>query len=350
MEFVMYETDPTGLENFYRAVIKKYETYAPVESFGRYSFERVQDSAPYQLHPPVDKSLSIKSLFLPQASQVMRFTENQEGVKILPLQEDALARKKVALGVKMCDAQAIKVLEGVMKWDYIDEDFLKRRENTILVADACDLAEPHCFCSSLDFDFQKSDAFDVLIIGARGKMSILKALTKLGDEFLREAASALKPATKTAEKTIQEHFKKFLESFKKKFDYSAVNKAMTENFESPEYDEFGKNCITCKTCAFVCPTCHCFKTVDEKVKDTGVRYKCQDTCTDCNFTLMAGGHNPRVEKSRRLRQRMMHKFVYYKERFGSNLCVGCGRCVSFCPVKIDIFDVVTSVAKKGGKK
>jgi ferredoxin len=127
-------------------------------------------------------------------------------------------------------------------------------------------------------------------------------------------------------------------------DYSEVNSKLSKIFDTPEFENVSGNCVSCNTCAFVCPTCHCFKISDEKVKDTGVRYKSYDSCNNGYFTLMAGGHNPRPVKYRRWRQRAMHKFVYYKERFGENLCVGCGKCTIACPVNISIFEVVNQVA------
>jgi sulfhydrogenase subunit beta (sulfur reductase) len=129
-------------------------------------------------------------------------------------------------------------------------------------------------------------------------------------------------------------------------DYKKVNESMQKKFDSPEFEAVSNNCISCNTCAFICPTCHCFKITDEKLRDTGNRYKSYDSCNNGYFTLMAGGHNPRPVKYRRWRQRAMHKFVYYKERFGVNLCVGCGHCTISCPVNISIFDVVNQVANK----
>jgi ferredoxin len=127
-------------------------------------------------------------------------------------------------------------------------------------------------------------------------------------------------------------------------NYKDVNEKMQKLFDSPEFEEASRNCVSCNTCAFICPTCHCFKVTDEKIKDTGVRYKSYDSCNNVYFTLMAGGHNPRNVKYRRWRQRSMHKFVYFKERFGVNLCVGCGKCTISCPVNISIFEVVNQVA------
>jgi formate hydrogenlyase subunit 6/NADH:ubiquinone oxidoreductase subunit I len=127
-------------------------------------------------------------------------------------------------------------------------------------------------------------------------------------------------------------------------NYTEMNEKLQKSFDSPEFGDIARNCIGCNTCAFICPTCHCFKISDEKVKDTGVRYKSYDSCNNGYFTLMAGGHNPRPVRYRRWRQRAMHKFVYYKERFGVNLCVGCGHCAISCPVNLSIFDVVDQVA------
>ena len=345
MKMPIYETDGAGLEKFYAEVRKRHETYAPVESFGRYSYRSIGDSDRFFPKAPIEKSLSIKPLFLPQTSEVMRFRENRDGVQILPRREDPLSGKKVVLGVKMCDAQGMQALDRVAGWDYIDGDYLKRRENAILVAVACDKAGKNCFCDSLDFDLEKSDAFDVLIFDGMGRKVLLKGVSQKGSRFLEEMRENLTDAPDTADGQIQDHFRKFRESSQRRMNYPAVHESVKEKFEAPEFDDFAKVCIGCNTCSFICPTCHCFKVVDEKVKESGVRYKCYDACACSNFTLMAGGHNPRPEKRRRWRQRAMHKFVYYKERFGTNLCVGCGRCVSFCPVNIDIFDVVTRIEK-----
>jgi len=143
---------------------------------------------------------------------------------------------------------------------------------------------------------------------------------------------------------MKKQYEVFAASFRLKMDYKDVNEKMAKRFNSPAFEEASRNCISCNTCAFICPTCHCFKISDEKIKDTGLRYKSYDSCNNVYFTLEAGGHNPRPAKYRRWRQRSMHKFVYYKERFGVNLCVGCGHCAISCPVNISIFEVVNHVA------
>jgi ferredoxin len=248
--------------------------------------------------------------------------------------------------MKHCDARGLQVLDKVYNWDYIDSDYQKRRQNSVIISSRCDKAETHCFCTSLDYDVENLDAMDVLIVhGLDGKIFI-KARTEKGETFLK--ANPIDPASGIQHSASEEGMKKqydaFAASFRLKMDYKDVNGKLSKIFDTPEFENVSASCIGCNTCAFICPTCHCFKISDEKIKDTGIRYKSYDSCNNGYFTLMAGGHNPRPVKYRRWRQRAMHKFVYYKERFGENLCVGCGRCAISCPVNISIFEVVNQVA------
>jgi ferredoxin len=279
----------------------------------------------------------------------MKYVATSAGTEVSEVQDDPLTVKRVILGVKHCDARSLQVLDHVYKWDYIDTDYQKRRENTIIISTRCDKAGTHCFCTSLDYDVENMDAFDVMIVnGLDGKVYI-QAKNEKGENFLKELAVGSWQSAVSSQQAAYEEMKKqfevFASSFRLKMNYKEINEKMQGQFDSPAFQEIATNCVSCNTCAFVCPTCHCFKVSDEKIKDTGVRYKSYDSCNNVYFTLMAGGHNPRNVKYRRWRQRSMHKFVYYKERFGVNLCVGCGKCTISCPVNISIFEVVNHVAK-----
>ena len=216
----------------------------------------------------------------------------------------------------------------------------------MIVSTRCDKAETHCFCTSLDYDVENLDALDVLVVnGTDGKIYI-KARTEKGEGLLKETASALNPvAEEQAAAEMKKQYDAFAASFRLKMNYKEVNEKLSKIFDSPEFENVSASCVGCNTCAFTCPTCHCFKISDEMIKDTGVRYKSYDSCNNGYFTLMAGEHNPRPAKYRRWRQRALHKFVYYKERFGENLCVGCGKCTIACPVNISIFEVVKQVSE-----
>jgi ferredoxin len=347
MSFSTFVTDKAGLQKFYEAIIASQETYAPVEKFGKFDFKQVSALSECDPASPIAKTQSIKPLFFPRSAKVMKYVATSAGTDVSEVDDDPLAGKRVILGAKHCDARSLQVLDKVYNWDYIDTDYQKRRENTVIVSARCDRADTHCFCTSLDYDVENLDALDVLVVnGTDGKIYI-KARTEKGEQLVTSDVTrhASLVTEESAAPELKKHYDEFAASFRLKLDYKEVNAKLSQIFDSPEFESVSANCVSCNTCAFVCPTCHCFKISDEKVKDTGVRYKSYDSCNNGYFTLMAGGHNPRPAKYRRWRQRAMHKFVYYKERFGENLCVGCGKCTISCPVNISIFEVVNQIAK-----
>jgi len=345
MSVTTYITDKNGLQQFYEAVIAKNETYAPVEKFEKFDFKRVSNLSECDPDSPITKTMSIKPLFFPRSAKVMKYTTTSAGTDMKEAEEDPLSGKRVILGVKHCDARSLQVLDKVYQWDYHDTDYQKRRENTVIISTRCDKADLQCFCTSLDYDVENMDAMDVLIVNGQDGKVYIKGKTEKGNAFLKENFSLQTEAgnQQSIEEEMKKQYQAFTASFRLKMNYTEVNEKLGNQFESPEFEIVSRNCIGCNTCAFICPTCHCFKISDEKIKDNGVRYKSYDSCNNGYFTLMAGGHNPRPAKYRRWRQRAMHKFVYYKERFGVNLCVGCGKCAISCPVNISIFEVVNQV-------
>ena len=110
----------------------------------------------------------------------------------------------------------------------------------------------------------------------------------------------------------------------------------------PFWAELGSRCLNCTACASVCPTCMCFDIVDELAFDgkTGERVREWDCCTNPQFATVAGGHNFRPSERERVRHRMYHKLNGFKEKHGSMLCVGCGRCVDACKTGINPIEVL----------
>lgn len=340
-----YITDKSGLKIFYEAVIGSHLTYAPVERSGNYVYQQVTALAECDPDPPINQTESIKPLFFPRSSRVMSYSVTSGGTELTEPVTDPLAEPRVILGVKHCDARALQVLDKVYSWDYMDTGYLKRRENTLLISPRCTTAGKSCFCTSLDYDVEHLDALDIAVVYGESNTVYLQARTEKGESFLQQHGGGLTAAGEGAEEGMSRQYSRFTESFTLTMQYNEVHQRLQERFDSPRFEELSATCIGCNACAFVCPTCHCFKITDEKAQDRGIRYKNWDSCNNGSFTLMAGGHNPRPERYRRWRQRSMHKFVYYKERFDMNLCVGCGKCAIACPVRIHIFDIVHQLTR-----
>jgi ferredoxin len=129
----------------------------------------------------------------------------------------------------------------------------------------------------------------------------------------------------------------------RKFDSTAVRNFVCTHFEDPFWQEHALTCLGCGTCAFSCPTCHCFDIVDAGAAAGNARVRTWDSCQFSTFTVHASGHNPRPAQPKRQRQRILHKFAIYPEKFGEILCTGCGNCTHNCPVGLGVLSVVTAI-------
>ena len=155
---------------------------------------------------------------------------------------------------------------------------------------------------------------------------------------------APKPKEKTdVEKVHQDAVKAMPRSLK---DTKKIPAKLKDLFEADLWDDEAMSCIRCGICTYLCPTCHCFDINDEITSHSpleGKRVRTWDNCQFPDFTMHSSGHNPRPDKASRLRQRIMHKFNYFVHNFGEIACVGCGRCVSYCPVNIDIREIISDI-------
>lgn len=130
-------------------------------------------------------------------------------------------------------------------------------------------------------------------------------------------------------------------------DLAKIKGWLNDNFESDFWHEISSRCAGCGACAFLCPACHCFDINDEGTEQKGCRRKSWDACGFAKFTNHASGHNPRNVQQNRYRNRIMHKFKYYDDKFSQTLCTGCGRCIRACPVGIDIAGILEDINNKG---
>ena len=287
--------------------------------------------------------LSLKSLFLPPTEPLFSFRKSGPDVAIDSVPTTFPPR--LVLGAVPCDAAGVAALDKVMGWDYRDELWFGRRDATTIVSVACGKGDASCFCGATGN-------------GPAGTLGADLLLLPLDDGF------AVEVVTPKGEALLSAHAGRFGEP-PNEADVAKCRAGLPEgrvepvgslapvtawlggHFDDPVWDGIALRCHGCGACASVCPTCHCFDIVDEPEGVTrGTRRRNWDTCQTARFTLHASGHNPRSVQDARYRQRVLHKFSIYPERFGELLCTGCGRCSRACPGGMDLPDVLGAIAAR----
>ena len=302
---------------------------------GKYRLKRRDDDA---LFGYVVGPHSWKKFLHPPLQQLWQAERNGKGTRVLP--EEAQARPKYAfLGVRACELHAIAIQDKVLlEGQFIDPGYKSRRENLFLVAVNCGQAGGNCFCASMDTGPKVTSGYDLalteLLQGDRHSF-LVDVGTKRGAEVLsatphREAADADKQQAKRLLEETTRHMGRRL-------DTCGIKELLYRNYEHPQWDKVTERCLSCANCTMVCPTCFC-STVEDVTDLTGEhaeRRRRWDSCFTVDFSYIHGG-SVRATPRSRYRQWMTHKLATWIDQFGVSGCVGCGRCISWCPVGIDI--------------
>lgn len=313
------------------AVTKDGRFYGPVMSKeGARLVEIGPDSAPTTSYSNV--LFPVKRLFLPQC-ETLGACEGGAIVDRLPADE-----KIAVFGVRPCDASSLLLLDAIfLDETFADPYYRKRRDNAVIIALACTAPLETCFCTSVGGSPADGKGADIRA-GESGEELVFEAVTKKGEAFLAEH-SDLFEETEGGGSAGADVAGKMSE-----VNVSGIDAKLQEKFESDIWHRMAERCLSCGVCTNVCPTCHCFGIYDETAPG-GRRIRAQDACMFPSFTLEASGHNPRPAKGDRLRQRIMHKFLYTVKNVGDMFCVGCGRCITACPVNMDVRETIDEVLK-----
>jgi len=329
--------------------LDSYDIYAPQKDEDQWTFSIVENSDAISLDYP-NVVVPSKKVIFPQREFLLEFSQsNEKGYQI----KEILPEEKsvIILGLRPCEGKAFSLMDRVFGGELKDPYYLKRREATTLISLSCSTPpSPHCFCLSVEGSPHSKEGLDVLLTDI-GEKFYVESITEKGNRLIDQAKQVFHEPTseerKKVEKIKSDAEKKIKREIKGLNNIPAKLKGM---FDSPFWDEESMSCIRCGICTFLCPTCHCFDINDEVETSSpmlGKRVRTWDTCQFPDFTMHSSGHNPRPEKASRLRQRINHKFQYFVEVHQKYQCTGCGRCISLCPVGIDIIKVLEKVRDYG---
>jgi len=239
---------------------------------------------------------------------------------------------RVIVGMRACDINALRKLDEVLlKSVYPNPYYYARRRNTIIIGLDHEPLDD-CFCRSMDanvafrgFDLFLTDIGDKYVVAIASDTGYILATRFGGQEITDE------------DQLHYKRVKREIESkFKTQVDVTIVPELMDLEFESDVWKKWGDKCLSCGSCAMVCPSCYCYG-VEEEVDltfTTATKRRFLYSCNLLDFATVAGGHNFRPEPEIRLKYRYYHRFRGFVEAFNQSLCVGCNRCGVACPAGI----------------
>jgi len=321
-----------------------------------------QDMHPFLGRPP---TCSAKRALLPQTEDLLTYTYRKDQGDLTRtevfLAEPLPQEPTLLLGCRPCDARGRKLLDRVfLERSVPDSLYEARRKATLFVTLACERMENTCFCHWTGGGPTSEEGSDVLLFSVTGGYAAT-ALTEAGEGLLAalpEASASVREelAHKQANPPQPGPPQPGAQAGPAP-DLSRVPEAFLAVFDDMDFwmDQSAR-CLSCGVCTYLCPTCSCFNITDENSGMKGKRLRTWDTCMSALYTLEGSGHNPRVSRAHRLRNRVGHKFCYHSQEFptpqGSQpefSCTGCGRCIKSCPVSVDIRRIILDLQEKGGR-
>lgn len=342
----MYRVSLENLDGVFKAVGEKMSLYLPVDDeSGKSSYKCYADGM--KMSERLNTVRSPKDFFFPQTEDLMEFKTEGKNIEIIDTRK--VSEDFVIFGIRACDVRAFDVLDKVFLVDPVDSYYATKREHGIIVSMACTRPSETCFCQSFGIDATNPQG-DV-VSWKTDKYVYFEKKTEKGEKFISAIASLLEEC---GDEEVEAQKAASGEIMKKlplaDLDVSRFGDGKTDEFfNRPEWAKLSESCLACGTCTFVCPTCQCYDIKDFKTGKGVIRYRCWDSCMYSEFTKMSAGQ-PRLSQKERFRQRFMHKLVYFPtNNDGMFSCVGCGRCLSRCPINMNIVKVMKTLGGHDGE-
>jgi ferredoxin len=301
---------------------------------GRYRLERRDDAALFGFTVGPQ---AWKRFLHPPAETLWTMRRGEDGVTV-ETPTDA-APRFAFIGVRACELHAIAIQDRVLAaGPYADVAYAMRRQGAFIVAVNCGQAGATCFCVSMQTGPKADSGFDLalteLIVGDDHEFLVEVGSARGADVLEQIPHRAASDADMAAASAV---VKRTTGQMGRHLETAGLKELLQQNLDHPRWDDVAERCLTCGNCTMVCPTCFC-TTVEDHSDLTGTsatRQRKWDSCFTMDFSFIHGGS---VRKSARARYRqwMTHKLSTWIDQFGTSGCVGCGRCITWCPVGIDI--------------
>jgi sulfhydrogenase subunit beta (sulfur reductase) len=260
-------------------------------------------------------------------------------------QADVDETRRALIGVRPCDLHAIRVLDDVLTArPFADPDYAARRSAVFIVAVTCGHPGGTCFCVSMGTGPRPDAGFDIAlteIVDGEGHRFLAEAGSTVGAEVL--AALPSRPAATADEEAAEAVAATAAAAMGRTVDTDGIRDLLYENADNPRWDDVASRCLSCTNCTLVCPTCFCVTTRDVVGLSEQVRRDREwDSCFNPDHSYLHGGAVRDTTRTR-YRQWLTHKFASWIDQFGTSGCVGCGRCVTWCPAAIDVTEELAAL-------
>jgi ferredoxin len=253
------------------------------------------------------------------------------------------------LGVRPCDLRAIEIQDRVlMSGEHPDTTYAARRSRAFVVVVNCTEPGETCFCVSMGTGPGAEKGYDIALtelIGEQPHRFVAEAGSDAGAEILAQVAS--EPAGEPAVRAARDGVAAAADRMGRAMPADGLRELMAATRESARWDEVADRCLTCGNCTMVCPTCFCTSVEDvtDLTGEHAERWRTWASCFDLDFSYLHGG-SVRTSAKSRYRQWLTHKLGTWHDQFGSSGCVGCGRCIVWCPVGIDLTEEVAALREE----